>query len=307
MQQLGRGTRKSPDTGKKCLYVFDFVDNAGLYNAALSLHRVVGKKKYRPGELVLAKSSELEEEQSAFGRGEKPHAILELGLHTLDYEEVDLFNWQDAIRGMISAPDLDRELAATEGTVRRAVERGVFSPDHVLPLGKRVYLYFARERIDEIRQSLGLPEVTEETIKKLFFDFVEEMDMSASYKPVLLLSFLDSANARGRARMVDVVAKFREFYEKRAQSGMLVEKPTTRMFRVADLSDAEVQNVIIGMPLSKFQQRRYLDYARDVAWIQFSPSLWRQLSEPDVERVRGVCHASVERYYSRLTVAKNNG
>ena len=49
LQQLGRGTRKSPDTGKKCLYVFDFVDNAGRYNAALSLHRLAGKKTYRPG------------------------------------------------------------------------------------------------------------------------------------------------------------------------------------------------------------------------------------------------------------------
>ena len=66
LQQLGRGTRKSPDTGKKCLYVFDFVDNAGRYNAALSLHRVAGKKTYRPGALVLAPDGERNEEEFAF-------------------------------------------------------------------------------------------------------------------------------------------------------------------------------------------------------------------------------------------------
>ncbi len=32
MQQLGRGTRKAP--GKEFLIVFDFVDNAGRYNAS---------------------------------------------------------------------------------------------------------------------------------------------------------------------------------------------------------------------------------------------------------------------------------
>jgi superfamily II DNA or RNA helicase len=301
LQQLGRGTRKSADTGKHCLYVFDFVDNAGRYNAALSLHRIVGRKDYRPGGLVLAKDGEMQEEESSFGRGEKPGAVLDLALHAIDYEEVDLFNWQEAVRGMINASDLDRELAATEGTVRRAVERGVIAPDHMLPLGQRVYLYFAREHIDDVRRALGLPEVTDETIKKLFFDFVEEMDMSASYKPVLLLSFLDVANARGRARIQDLVAAFRRFYEKRAEGSLPVETPKARMFRTADLTDAEVQNVIITMPLRKFQQRRYLDYARDVAWVQFTPSLWRQLSEFDLERVRTICQTSIERYYSRRT------
>lgn len=300
LQQLGRGTRKSPNTGKACLYVFDFVDSAGRYNAALCLHRVVAKKAYRSGALVLAPDGQLQEEDSIFGRGEKPHAILDLGLYTLDYEEVDLFNWQEAVRGMINAPDLDRSLAATEGTVRRAVDRGSLTPEHRLQLGEREYLYFSRERINEIRSALGLPKVTDETIKKLFFDFVEEMDMSASYKPVLLLSFFEAANPRGRARVGDVVKHFREFYEKRFQDGLRVEHPNARMFRVADLTDTEVQNVIVTMPLRKFQQRRYLDYARDVASVQFNPSLWRQLSESDIERVRAICRVSIERYYSRL-------
>ena len=300
LQQLGRGTRKSPTTGKKCLYVFDFVDNAGRYNAALSLHRVAGKKTYRPGALVLATDTQLSEEDSTFNCGGKPHAVLDLGLHAFDYEEVDLFNWQEAIRGMISAPDLDRELAATEGTVRRAVDRGPLMPDHRLQLGEREYLYFSRTRIPEIRLLLDLPEVTDETIKMLFFSFVEEMDMSASYKPVLLLSFLEAANSRGRARVSDVVKRFRGFYEKRAEDALCVEQPKARMFRVADLTDSDVQNVIVTMPLRKFQQRRYLDYARDVAWVEFNPSLWRQLSKSDIERVREICCASIERYYSRL-------
>jgi superfamily II DNA or RNA helicase len=44
LQQLGRGTRKAP--GKECLVVFDFVDNAGRYNQAVSVHRVLGVNRY---------------------------------------------------------------------------------------------------------------------------------------------------------------------------------------------------------------------------------------------------------------------
>ena len=52
LQQLGRGTRKSP--GKECLVVFDFVDNASQYNQSHTLHGVLGKSGYRRGGLVLA-------------------------------------------------------------------------------------------------------------------------------------------------------------------------------------------------------------------------------------------------------------
>jgi superfamily II DNA or RNA helicase len=269
LQQLGRGTRKSPGTGKTCLLVFDFVDNHSRYNAPLSLHRVTSTKDYRPGALVVGPDNEIGPEKGQFGRGEKPSAVLDLGLHTLDYEEIDLFNWQEAVRGMINAPELDRELAATEGTIRRAVEQKRASPDHTLSLGDRTYFYFDRSRVEEIRIALVLPKVTPESIKRLFFAFVEEMDMAASYKPVLLLAFLEIANSHGRARMSDVTARFRAFYQARAEGGLTVENARARMFRFAELTDDEVQAVIVSMPLKKFQQRRYLDYSRDLAWVQF--------------------------------------
>jgi hypothetical protein len=300
LQQLGRGTRKSPGTGKTCLLVFDFVDNHGRYNAPLSLHRVTGSREYRPGALVIGPDDEIGREKSQFGRAEKPSAILDLGLHTLDYEEIDLFNWQEAVRRMINAPELDRELAATEGTIRRAVEQGSVSPDHTLTLGDRVYFYFDRSRIEEIRTTLVLPKVTAESIKRLFFAFVEEMDMAASYKPVMLLSFLDVARSSGRARLSDVSARFRAFYQTRAETGLTVENARIRMFRFAELTDDEVQAVIVSMPLRKFQQRRYLDYSRDLAWIQFNSDLWRQLSRTDIEHIRKLCAVSIQRYYERL-------
>jgi hypothetical protein len=302
LQQLGRGTRKSPGTGKTYLFVFDFVDSHGRYNAPLSLHRVTGTREYTPGALVLATDDQIADERQQFGRGEKPSAILEIGIHAVDYEEIDLFDWQEAVIDMINAPDLDRELAATEGTVRRAVERGLaeLTPDHTLTLGDRTYFYFHRSRIPAIRIALGLPEVTVDSIKRLFFDFVEEMDMAASYKPVLLLSFLDAANRRGRARMCEVVKRFRAFYQTRVEAGFAVEASRARMSRVADLTDAEIQAVIVSMPLRKFQQHRYVDYSRDVAWIQFNPDLWRQLSTVDIDRIRRICRDSIERYYARI-------
>src|SRR5690606_34955331 len=52
MQQLGRGMRLAED--KEYLMVFDFIDNANLFNMPYSLHRMFNIDKYKPGEYVLA-------------------------------------------------------------------------------------------------------------------------------------------------------------------------------------------------------------------------------------------------------------
>jgi superfamily II DNA or RNA helicase len=299
LQQLGRGTRKSP--GKECLTVFDFVDNATRYNQSLTLHRAVGESKYRPGGLLLAPEALRKAEEEAVARGEQPCAVLDIGLWARDYEEIDLFDWQELLKDMISVGQLEVELAASEGTVKRAVERRLIQPDHTQPLGQRTYHYFYRDRSEELRLALGLPKVEETSIKRLFLDYVAEMDLTTSYKPVMLLAILDSIAEDGRARISDVVSKFREFYGRRQAAGLVVERSNSRMANIEAIDDAHAQRVMLDMPFEKFERRRYLMYARDVAFIRFEPRLWRQLTPDDLIGLRTICEQSISRYYERLT------
>ena len=137
-----------------------------------------------------------------------------------EYEEIDVFNWQEAVSGMLSASDMEIELAASEGRIRSAVERGLVVPDHTLTLGERTYYYFLRERAEEIRQALGLPRVDDASIRELFLEFVARMDMSSSYKPVLLLAILDKVDDHGRASINEVVLAFHSFYLGRLEQGL---------------------------------------------------------------------------------------
>lgn len=299
MQQLGRGTRKAP--GKECLIVFDFVDNATRYNHSLDLHRVVRVSKYRPGGFVLAPQAQLDAEDTAIQNGECPTTVLDIGLWAKDYEEIDIFNWQEAVVGMISVSDLEVELAASEGLIRRAIERGEVSPDHTVPLGERVYHYFNRDRIDQVRESLGLPKVEPHNIKDLFLAYAgDRMDMSASYKPAMLLAMLDCVDSHGKANLVEVVAAFRRFYEHRKANGLPVERSTARMANVESLDDSAVQRVMLEMPFEKFERRKYLQYAKDLAFIRFEPNLWRQLKLADLSKLRDICNESLDRYFERL-------
>ncbi len=299
LQQIGRGTRKAP--GKDCLIVFDFVDNATRYNQAFNLHRVLGESKYRPGSLLLAPQDQLRDEADRIASGEKPATILDIGIWARDYEEIDLFNWQDAIAGMISVSELERDLATGEGLIRRAMERGEVEPDHVLQLGDRTYHYFHVEKIHDICSTLGIEKVGAHNIRDRFVEFVQRMDMSASYKPVMMLSILDALDERGRALLSEVVRKFRAFYESRRAAGLAVERGSAKLVRVAELDDSEVQRAMLEAPFEKFERRKFLEYDhRDLAYIRFVPMLWRQLKAVDLAELRQICERSIAEYYERL-------
>jgi superfamily II DNA or RNA helicase len=298
LQQLGRGTRKAP--GKECLIVFDFVDNASQYNQSLNAHRVLGKTGYRPGGLLLAPPDLVTAEEAALTRGERPTTVLEIGLWAKDYEPVDVFNWQQEVVNMISVSDLERDLAVAQGRVRSAVERGHVKPDHVLQLGDRTYVYFHRERIEEVRVAVGAPKLEDHSIRDRFLEFVSAMDMALSYKPVMLLALMDTVDEGGRARANEVARRFQKFYKDRKALGLVVERSGSRKVPIDELDEIGVQRLMLGMPFEKFERRQFLRYDRDLAYIRFDPRLWRQLTVDDREQVRNLCRQSIESYYERL-------
>jgi superfamily II DNA or RNA helicase len=298
LQQLGRGTRKAP--GKECLIAFDFVDNTTRYNQSYTLHTVLGLNRYRRGGLAVASQALLDAEEQALARGEQPTAVLEIGLWARDYEPIDVFNWQQEVVNMISLPDLERALGVAEGRVRGAVERNQIEPDHTLQLGERSYTYFHRDRIEEVRLVIGAPKIEEHSIRDRFMQYLEEKDMTMSYKPVMLLALLDTVGEDGKAVLSEVVQKFRQFYQERRAAGLPVERPGARRQSVDELDQMAAQRLMLEKPFEKFERRRFLRYDRDLAYVRFDSRLWRQLGGDDLQHIRAICRESIRSYYGRF-------
>jgi hypothetical protein len=255
--------------------------------------------------LLLAPQEFLAAEEEAISRGERPTTVLEIGLWAKEYEPIDVFNWQHEISNMISLSDLERELVVAGGRVRAAVDRGLVKPDHVLQLGERTYIYFNRERIEEIRVAIGAPKIDAHNVRDRFLEFIEAMDMSMSYKPVLLLALLEVIDDSSRAKISDVARSFQRFYHERRAAGLIVEREGARKIPVDELDTTSAQRLMLGMPFEKFERQRFLQYDRDLAYIRFAPDLWRQLGLKDLEKVREICRTSIDRYYSRITSASS--
>lgn len=296
-QQLGRGMRLS--AGKEYLMVFDFVDNAGQYNAPYSLHRLFRLKDYRAGGLVLGKKGEREAENDFYAKGERPDAVIDYPVDATDYEAVDIFNWQEEAAGMISQMEFVRRVDVQSETIERYVREGKLIPDLIVPMSEhRVFKYFKEESLERYAKEFGWTLIDDQNRKNLFMEMVEEMDMSYSYKPVLLKAVLQNADKQGRVKLDDIVAYFRAFYEDRRARGEVVEKQNS-IFAKGSYTDKEAARNILSNPFKRFEDMNMMRHTKTIGIIEVEPTVWKRLTEEDKKHILKVCDLKLEQYYKR--------
>jgi hypothetical protein len=132
--------------------------------------------------------------------------------------------WQDEASGMMPAAELARELRVDDDTVRQRIRRPELVPDLTVPVGEREHQFLRRVRLPELLAQYGVQPLSDENIRDEFLNFVEEGDMSASYRPVPLLG-MDSA---GRVRVLDLVTYFRAFYADRRRMVLSLNRETSK-------------------------------------------------------------------------------
>ena len=298
LQQLGRGTRRCP--GKEDLLVVDFVDNANMFNMPYSLHRVLDIAKYQPMAYVLAPENKRKLDQDMLFQGEKPEAWLDVPIDVSDYEIIDLFNWQNSVKDMISQIEFVRMVDVQSETVERYIKDGKVKPDLSIPFGdKRMFHYFREESIRNIAKQYGWDLITPQNMADKFMKFIETMDMSYSYKPVLLKAIYEYMDTSGRVALPDVVDYFIDFYEDRKAHGMIAEKSTS-IYQKGGYTRKDVEKNILSNPFKRFEDMRFLMRCKDVETVEVNPIIFRKLTREDWLYIVNVCDKSLEKYYLRL-------
>ena len=298
LQQLGRGTRRCP--GKEDLLVVDFVDNANMFNMPYSLHRVLDIAKYQPMAYVLAPENKRKLDQDMLFQGEKPEAWLDVPIDVSDYEIIDLFNWQNSVKDMISQIEFVRMVDVQSETVERYIKDGKVKPDLSIPFGdKRMFHYFREESIRNIAKQYGWDLITPQNMADKFMKFIETMDMSYSYKPVLLKAIYEYMDTSGRVALPDVVDYFIDFYEDRKAHGMIAEKSTS-IYQKGGYTRKDVEKNVLSNPFKRFEDMRFLMRCKDVETIEVNPIIFRKLTREDWLHIVDVCDKSLEKYYLRI-------
>ena len=297
-QQIGRGMRIAE--GKESLMVFDFVDNASQYNMPYSMHRLFQLKDYKPGKLVLAPQTQRNAEESLYAKGEKPEAVIDYPVDATDYELVDIFNWQEEAAGMLSQMEFVRRVDVQSETVERYVREGLLVPDLVVPMSEsRTFKYFKQETLERYAEQFGWTVITDDNRKQLFMDMVRQMDMSYSYKPILMKAVLLYADEKGRTKLSDIIMYFREFYENRRTAGLAVEKANS-IYAKGGYTDKEAERNILANPFKRFEDMQMLRHTRTLGVIQVDEAVWKALGKEEKAEIERLCEEKLVEYYGRL-------
>lgn len=294
-QQLGRGMRLSE--GKEFLMVFDFVDNASQYNVPYSLHRLFRLKDYHAGATVLGKKGAREAEAALYEKGEKPDVIIDYPVDATDYEAVDIFNWQEEAAGMISQMEFVRRVDVQSETIEKYLREGKLIPDLIVPMSEhRTFKYFKEETLERYSKEYGWQLIDDKNRKDLFMKMVEQMDMSYSYKPVLLKAILKHADKNGRVKIEDIVSYFKSFYEDRRTAGLIVEKPNS-IFAKGGYTDKEAERNILSNPFKRFEDMNMLRHTKTLGIIEVDSSVWKKLTADEKQYIENTCDGKLKEYY----------
>ncbi len=295
MQQLGRGMRISE--GKEYLMVFDFIDNASLFNMPYSLHRMFNINKYVPGEYILASDKDRQLDKDLFAKGEKPSVYLDFPVDIKDYEIIDLFNWQEEVKDMISQIELVRMVDVQAETIDRYIKDGKLQPDLEIPMSSnRTFKYFRKDTIDKYVKKYGWIFITPANMKDMFMDMVDKMDMSYSYKPVLLKGIFEHIDEKGRVRIADLVDYFIDFYTDRKEKGLLVEKKRCLYLR-ENYSPKEVERNILANPFKRFEDMNFMKKSKDIEYIELNRHIMKKITKDEIKWIVGHCDSKLGQYY----------
>ena len=298
-QQLGRGMRNCE--GKDHLMVFDFVDNASQYNAPYSMHRLFKLKDYHAGGTVLGRKGEREAEADLYAKGERPDAVIDYPVDATDYEIVDIFNWQEEAAGMISQMEFIRRVDVQSETIERYVREGLIVPDFVVPMSEhRTFKYFKEETLTDYAEKYGWTLIDDSNRKDLFMEMIEQMDMSYSYKPVLLKAILTYADGNGRVKISDIVSYFRAYFEERRNSGLVVEKANS-IYAKGNYSDKDAERNILSNPFKRFEDMNMFRHTKTLGVVEVDPTVWKKLNDVEKKWIEKICDEKLDYYYSRIT------
>lgn len=290
LQQIGRGLRKT--NVKKNVFVIDVVDEYGAMARPCSMHSIFQNAMYVPFGNIACRTYSVGDMIEIDGLQERVERIV----------EIDVNSFEDKYGDYLSQEQLAREFYVSTGTVTNWIKKGKIQPTVAYPFGSKQIYLFSPEDAKRIRQELEIPEHTEETIKKDFFDFLEERDYSLSYKMPFLLSFLKNMNSIGDANIEIVLDDYIAFYEDRIVRGLPVDRHSCP-YNEETLKDRKlIKANMLTNPFEKFERKRFLYHSKDLGMISMNHALFSQMEEADFQRVKEQMLEDVRNYYRDMGI-----
>ncbi len=156
--------------------------------------------------------------------------------------------------------------------------------------------YFTEDTLTRTAQENGWKLINDSNRKELFMEMVEQMDMSYSYKPVLLKAIFANTDNKGRVKLDDISAYFKCFYEERRNAGHVVKKSNS-IFAKGGYTDKEAQRNNLANPFKRFEDMQMLRHTKTLGIIEVEPTVWNNLTDAEIQRILEICDEKLDLYH----------
>lgn len=141
--------------------------------------------------------------------------------------------------------------------------------------------------------------INDENRKEIFMNMIRIMDMSYSYKPILLKAILTYADEKGRVKISDLVLFFKEYFEKRRSLGLTIEKPNS-IYSKGGYTDKDIEHNILVNPFKRFEDMTILKHTKTLGIIEVDSVVWKRLSVEEIVEIKRICDEKLLEYYDKI-------
>lgn len=206
----------------------------------------------------------------------------------------------DAGDGMVSAAELIQMVNVQSETVEKYIREGAMIPDSVVSQSEhRSIQLFKKETVLHYARQFGWTVITDENRKDVFLSRIDRMDMSYSYKPVLIKALLHCIDDHGVCGLPDLVMRFMDFYQQRIAEGKVAEKEAS-CFSKPDCSYEDAEKVIRIYPLKRFADMGALHCDKNAQIVAIDPSIWNNLADDEKQSIERRCDEKIREYFDKL-------
>ena len=171
----------------------------------------------------------------------------------------------------------------------RAISNGELVADKVVPLfSKKVVEAYLSGR--------------EKGSSVLYDDFMREMAhmrVNYSYKPILIMAILKNASTNGEVTLSDLVDFFLDYYAKRQDKGLPVEKADSSFVKYPN-DRKHAAKTIIRYPITVLSNKQFMTYDFENSVLTVAKPIWSRIDMETKAFIGARCERILQEYYSVL-------
>lgn len=217
-------------------------------------------------------------------------------------EAMEAYSELDKNDEMVSVAEFIKMVNVQAETVEKYIREGTVIPDSIVPIGKqRNAKLFKKENVKKYADQFGWTIISDENRKEIFINMIDQMDMSYSYKPVLIKAIFECVDSNGECGLPELITRFMDFYQKRITDGFIAEKKDSVLSK-PDCSYDEAERVVLIYPFKRFSDIGALHFHKENNIVSIDTSIWAKLSDTEIKSIIQKCNQGISEYYSKLEV-----